>query len=116
MQAQEFKARVRKDDMVQVMAGKDKGKRGKITRVLTKTQRVLVDGINLVTRHVRPNRANPQGGLMKKESPIHISNVMLVDPKTLSPTRIGKKFVEGKKSGKGKWVRVAKKSGTVLDQ
>lgn len=106
---------VRAGDLVQVMAGKDKGKQGKITRILLKTEQVMVDGVNVAKRHVRPSQQHPQGGIITKELPIHISNVMIVDPKTGKPTRVGKKLEKDKKSGKERWVRVAKDSGTSLE-
>ena len=88
---------------------KDKGKQGQVLEVLTKTNRVKVKDINVVTRHVKPTAQSPQGGTTRKEASIHISNVMLLDPKTNKPTRIGKKLVDGKS------VRVAKASGSVLN-
>jgi large subunit ribosomal protein L24 len=102
------KVLIKKNDMVVVIAGKDKGKQGQVLEVLTKSARVRVKDINVVTRHVKPSQQNPQGGTTRKEASLHISNVMLLDPKTGKPTRIGKKLVDGK------MVRVAKKSGTVL--
>ena len=102
------KCLIKKNDTVIVIAGKDKGKQGQVLEVLTKTGRVRVKDVNVVTRHVKPNQQNPQGGTTRKEAALHISNVMLIDPKTGKPTRIGKKLVDGQ------MVRVAKKSGTVL--
>ena len=101
---------VKKGDSVIVISGNDKGKTGKILKVLVKDNRVVVEGVNVVSRHTKPSNANPDGGIIKKEAPIHASNVQLVDPKTNEPTRIGHKEVDGKK------VRFAKKSGTVLDK
>lgn len=95
-------------DEVIVIAGKDKGKRGKIASVSTKDSRVIVEGVNLVKRHTKPS-ANAEGGIVTKEAAIHVSNVMLADPKTGNPTRVGHKVENGKK------VRIAKKSGTALD-
>ncbi len=106
---------IRSGDLVQVIAGKDKGKQGKVVRIYAKTDRVLVEGVNSVKRHTRPTQKNPQGGIVAKELPIHISNVMFVDPSTGKPTRIGMKKVEDSKTKKTKYVRVAKASGTVLD-
>ena len=103
------KYRLKKGDMIVVIAGKDKGKQAKISKVLAGSARVVVDGVNMVTRATKPNQANPQGGLVSKEGSIHISNVMLLDPKTNKPTRVGKKVV------KGKITRIAKKSGTELN-
>jgi len=82
------KLTIRRGDLVAVIAGKDKGKQGKITRVLSKTERVVVEGVNVVKRHMKPSQTNPQGGIVTKESSIHVSNVNLVDPKTGKPTRV----------------------------
>lgn len=81
-------ARIRKDDMVQVMAGDAKGARGKVLRVLPDKDRVVVEGVNMVYRHVRKSKKNPQGGRIQKEAPIHLSNVMPIDPKSGHPTRV----------------------------
>ena len=88
-----------------VNAGNDKGKTGKVLEVLRDKDRVIVEGINMVSKHTKPNAKQPQGGIVKQEGSIHISNVQLVDPKTGAPTRIGYKIEDGKK------VRIAKKSG-----
>jgi large subunit ribosomal protein L24 len=101
---------VKKGDKVMVISGKDKGKTGVILEALPKKERVLVEGVNIVKKHTKPNQANPQGGIVSQEAPIHVSNVMLIDPKSGEPTRVGYK-VEGDKK-----VRVAKKSGEVLDK
>lgn len=114
MQAELQKTKLRTGDMVQVIAGKEKGKQGKITRIYVKTGRVLVEGLNKVKRHIKPSQMVPQGGILAKESPLHISNVMFLDPKTNKPTKLGRKRSDAK--GKGPvWLRVAKASGTVLD-
>lgn len=102
---------VRKGDQVLVIAGKDKGKKGKILEAYPSDSRVLVEGVNIIKRHTRPNQANPQGGIVEKEAPIHASNVMVLDPKSGEPTRIGKKILKD-----GKKVRYAKKSGEVIDK
>ncbi len=104
------KFRVKKGDTVYVNAGNDKGKTGKILEVIKEKDRVIVEGINMVSKHTKPNAKQPQGGIIKREAGIHISNVQLLDPakSTASkpvPTRAGYKFVDGKK------VRFAKKSG-----
>ena len=99
---------VKKGDTVVVISGNYKGKQGTVLKVITKDNRVVVEGVNVVSRHTRPSQANPDGGIIKKEAPIAISNVMLLDPKKNEPTRVGYKFEDGKK------VRYAKKSGTVL--
>ncbi|WP_102349430.1 50S ribosomal protein L24 [Bacillus sp. Marseille-P3661] len=101
---------VKKGDKVQVISGKDKGKQGVILEAFPKKDRVLVEGVNVIKKHSKPSQANPQGGIMSHEAPIHVSNVMPIDPKTGAPTRVGYKVIDGKK------VRIAKKSGEVLDK
>ncbi|MDQ1143266.1 MAG: 50S ribosomal protein L24 [Bacillus sp. (in: firmicutes)] len=100
---------VKKGDKVKVISGKDKGKTGVILAAYPKESRVLVEGVNIVKKHAKPSQANPQGGILSFEAPIHVSNVMPIDPKSGNPTRVGYKTVDGKK------VRVAK-SGEVLDK
>jgi len=102
-------AKVRKGDRVVVTAGRDKGKSGEVLRVYPAEERVLINGVNVVKRHQRQT-AKAQGGIVSKESPIHLSKIAHVDPKTGSPTRIGFKIL-----GDGRRVRFAKKSGEVLD-
>ena len=97
-----------KGDKVIVIAGRDKGKTGTIQKVIPEQNRVVVEGINLRKKNNKPSQKNPDGGIVEIYAPIDASNVMLVDPKTKQPTRIGHKEVKGKK------VRYAKKSGTVL--
>ncbi len=105
-------ARVRTDDTVVVIAGKDKGKTGRVLRVDTKHDKVYVEGLNMVKRHQRPvpGRPNLQVGVIEKEGPIHVSNVALADPKDGRPTRIGVVRRED-----GRRIRVAKRSGTEID-
>jgi large subunit ribosomal protein L24 len=103
-------ARIRKDDTVVVIAGKDKGKSGKVLRVLVKEERVLVEGVNLMKRHTKPDMANPNGGVISKEAPLHVSNVAVRDPNTGKATRVGFKIL-----GDGRKVRVAKGSGVQID-
>lgn len=98
---------LKRGDEVIVIAGKEKGKKGKITRVDTKNSRVIVEGVNLVKRHQRPTMTS-EGGIVTKEAGIHVSNVQLVDPKSGKATRVGYQVKDGKK------VRVAKKSGEVI--
>lgn len=100
---------VKKGDKVQVISGKDKGKRGVILKAIPKQNRVIVEGVNIVKKHVKPSQANPQGGIIEMEAPIHVSNVMPIDPETNEPTRVGYRFENGKK------IRYAKKSGKPLD-
>lgn len=100
---------VKTGDKVRIIAGKDKGKEGVIVKTIAATDRVVVEGINIVKKHQKPSNAYPQGGIIDVEAPIHVSNVMLLDPSTNEPTRVGFKEEDGKK------VRFAKKSGNVLD-
>ena len=100
------KLKIKKGDLVKVIAGDSKGTQGKITEVLLAKNRAIVEGANMVSKHTKPNAANPNGGIVKQEAAIHISNLMLVDPKTGATTRVGRK-----KNDAGKLVRVAKKSG-----
>ena len=100
------KLHIKKGDNVYVNAGNSKGQTGKVVKVLVKEQRAIVEGVNLVSKHTKPNSKNPQGGIEKAEAPVHISNLMVVDPKSGKPTRIGRK--EG---SNGKLVRYSKKSG-----
>jgi len=95
-------------DKVVVISGKDKGKEGIVLATKGAKNKVVVEGVNVVKKHIRPSQMNPEGGIVEFEAPIHASNVMVADPKTGKPTRVGIKVVEGKK------VRFAKKSGEVL--
>ena len=100
------KLHITKGDTVKVIAGDDRGKEGRVLSVEASKNRALVEGVNIVTKATKPNAQHPQGGLIKKEAPINISNIALVDPKSGKPTRIGFKIDE-----KGKKVRISKKSG-----
>lgn len=100
---------VKKNDNVKVIAGKDRGKEGKILKVYPKTNRVIIEGVNLVKRHTRPNQANPQGGIIEKEAPIHASNVMLLVNGEIN--RTGTRILND-----GSKVRFAKKTGDILDE
>ena len=99
---------LKKGDKVIVIAGRDKGKTGEIQKVIPELNRVVVEGVNIRKKHQKPTQANPEGSIVEVYAPIDASNVMLEDPKTKQPTRIGHKEVKGKK------VRFAKKSGTIL--
>ena len=99
------KLKIRKNDTVVVLAGEDKGKTGKVLKVFVEKQRVIVEGVNLVNKSTKPNAKNPQGGFVKQEAPIHISNLSLIDPKSGKATRVAIKH-EGKNV-----IRIAKKSG-----
>lgn len=100
------KLHIKKNDTVVVLAGQDKCKTGKVLKVLVDENRALVEGVNMVSKSTKPSAKNPQGGIVKQEAPIHISNLSLVDPKSGKPTRVGIKVAED-----GKKVRIAKKSG-----
>ena len=100
------KLKIRKGDLVKVIAGDSKGTQGKVIEVIVDKNRAVVEGANMVSKHTKPNAANPNGGIVKQEAAIHISNLALVDPKTGEATRVGRK-----KNAAGKLVRVAKKSG-----
>ena len=102
--------RIKKNDQVVVTAGKDKGARGRVLKVLIEQERVIVEGVNRVKRHQKPNRKSPQGGIIEKEGTIHLSNVMPVDPKTDKPTR-----VKAGQDKDGHKVRAAVRSGALLD-
>ena len=105
-------ARIKTDDRVVVISGKDRGKRGKVLRVDPKKDKVFVEGLNIIKRHQRPQQTaggQTAGGVIEREGPIHVSNVMLIDPKDDKPTRVGIEIVDGKR------LRVAKRSGQRLD-
>jgi large subunit ribosomal protein L24 len=102
-------AKIKKGDSVIVLTGKDKGRKGTVTKVMPEDNRVLVQGVNMVQRHTRPSQTNPNGGIVNKEASLHISNVAIADPSSGKPTRVGFK-IEGDKK-----VRVAKKSGEVIN-
>ena len=100
------KLHIKKGDSVIVITGESKGQKGRVLEVDREKYRALVEGINMVSKHTKPNTKAPQGGIIKKEAPVHISNLMLIDPASGKPTRIGKKLNE-----KDKLVRYSKKSG-----
>ena len=100
------KLHIKKNDTVVVLAGEDKGKTGKVLKVLVEKNRALVEGVNMVSKSTKPSAKNPQGGIVKMEAPIHISNLSLIDPKSGKATRVAVK-----KTDDGKKVRIAKKSG-----
>jgi large subunit ribosomal protein L24 len=103
-------AKLKRGDRVVVIAGKDKGKQGTIRQVITKTDRVIVDGVNIIKRHRRARSATQQSQIVEREAPIHRSNVMLIDPNTDEPTRVTFRRRED-----GSWVRVGKRSGEDIE-
>lgn len=106
--------KIRKNDSVIVISGNDRGKTGKVLKVLSKESKIIVEGINLRKRHTKPSQKNPQGGILEKEAPIHYSNVMIIDPKTNEPTRVGAKIVLDEKTGKKKSARMSRVSGEMI--
>ena len=106
--------KIRKNDTVMIIAGNDRGRTGKVLKVFPSTSRVIVEGINLRKRHTKANSKNPQGGILEKEAPIHYSNVMIIDPKTNEPTRVGAKIVLDEKTGKKKSARMSRVSGEMI--
>ena len=102
---------IRKDDTVAILAGDDKGKRGKVLRILREEGKVVVEGINRVYKHMKPSKRNPQGGRLSKEMPVAVSNVALIDPTTNAPTRVGVRF-----TADGAKELYAKKSGALIRQ
>ena len=103
-----IKLKIKSGDTVKIIAGDHKGSEGKVLRVYREKNKAVVEGVNMVSKHTKPSAKNPQGGIVKKEAPLHISNIALIDPKSKKPTRVGIK-VEGDKK-----VRFSKKSNQVL--
>ena len=106
--------KLKKEDNVVVISGNFKGKTGKILKVFPKKHRIIIEGVNLRKRHTKASQQNPQGGIIEKESPIDASNVMILDPKSNEPTRIGKKVIIDDKTGKKRSVRISRVSGEML--
>jgi large subunit ribosomal protein L24 len=100
------KLHIKKGDTVVVITGNNKGQKGRVLEVIRKTERAIVEGVNMMKKHTKPNAASPQGGIIEKEAPVHISNLMLFDAKAGAPTRIGRRL-----NDQGKLVRFSKKSG-----
>ena len=103
------KLHIRKGDTVKVIAGNDKGKTGKVLEVLLQKNRAIVEGINIITKHEKPSAGKPEGGIKKTEAAIHVSNLMLIDPASGNPTRVGRKL-----NDKGKLQRYSKKTGELI--
>ena len=106
---QQPKLHIRKGDTVKILAGDDKGKQGKVLEVNREKRRALVEGVNMMTKHTKPSAGKPEGGITKVESFIHISNLMLIDPASGNPTRVGRKL-----NDKGKLQRFSKKTGEII--
>jgi large subunit ribosomal protein L24 len=104
--------KIRKNDIVLVIAGNDRGKRGKVLKVYPDKQRIVVEGVRFIHRHQRPTQTQPQGGIVKREGSIHVSNVMLIDPKSGEPTRVGRKVLTG--GERKQRVRIAKASNEMI--
>ncbi|MDA7578216.1 50S ribosomal protein L24 [Flavobacteriales bacterium] len=104
------KIKIIKNDIVVVTTGNSKGVKGKVIKVFPKENKAMVEGVNLISKHTKPNAANPQGGIVKQEAKIHISNLVLIDPKSGDPTKVGRK----KEVKSGKLVRFAKKTGEAI--
>jgi large subunit ribosomal protein L24 len=103
------KLHIRKGDTVKILAGDDKGKTGRVLEVFPEQRKAIVEGINIVTKHEKPSAGKPEGGIKRTEAPVHISNLMLIDPASGKPTRVGRKLNE-----KGKLQRYAKKTGEFI--
>ena len=106
--------KIRKNDSVMVIAGNSRGKTGKVLKVYPETLRIIVEGVNIMKRHTRPSQKNPQGGIVQREAPIHVSNVMLLEPKGNQPTRVGTSVVKDETTGKKRRMRVAKATGEMF--
>jgi large subunit ribosomal protein L24 len=98
-----------KNDTVKILTGKYKGKIGKVLKVFPKENRIIVEGVNIIKRHTKPSQKNQQGGIVEKEGSINVSNVIIIDPKTNEPTRVGYKYLED-----GSKVRISRKTGEIL--
>ena len=106
--------KIHKNDNVVVSAGNDKGSTGKVLKVFPKISRIIVEGINIRKRHTKPSQKSPQGGIIEKEAPIHVSNVMLLDPKTNEATRLGAQIILDEKTGKKRRARVSRATGEMI--
>jgi large subunit ribosomal protein L24 len=109
MKSPNKKLHIKKDDTVKILSGNSRGRTAKVLQILTAENKAIVEGVNMVTKHVKPSAQNPEGGRNEQEAPIHMSKLMLVDPATGEPTRIGRKLNE-----KGKLQRYSKKTGEFI--
>ncbi|HXX63512.1 MAG TPA: 50S ribosomal protein L24 [Bacteroidota bacterium] len=106
--------KIRKNDNVMVIAGNARGKTGKVLKVYPEKERVIIEGVNIMKRHSRPSQKNPQGGIIQREAPIHVSNVMLIDPKSNQVTRVGSKIASDPTTGKKRRLRVSRATGETM--
>jgi large subunit ribosomal protein L24 len=106
--------KIHKNDTVMVIAGNARGKTGKVLKVYPDRERIIIEGVNIIKRHTRPSQKNPQGGIVQREGTIHVSNVMLIDPKTNEPTRVGTVVTKDETTGKKRRMRVAKATGEMF--
>lgn len=106
--------KIRKNDMVMVISGNYSGKTGKVLKVFPKESKIIIEGINMRKRHTKPTQRSPQGGILEKEAPINVSNVMILDPKSNEPTRIGARIILDDKTGKKKIARISMISGEMI--
>ena len=111
------KLHIKKGDTVIVNAGESKGQQGKVLQILVDDERAIVEGVNMISKHTKPNAKNPQGGIVKQEAPIHISNLQPIDPKSGKATRVGKKLVHSDRKNKDVYVRCCKNPdcGEIID-
>jgi large subunit ribosomal protein L24 len=107
--------KIHKNDNVMIISGNDKGKSGKVLKVFPSKSRIIVEGINIRKRHTKPNQKNPQGGILEKEASIHVSNVLLIDPKSNQPTRLGTQIILDEKTKKKRRIRVSRVSGEMIE-
>lgn len=110
------KLHVKRGDQVLVIAGNDKGTKGRVLSVFPSKERVLVEGVNMKTHHDKPSQQNQQGGRIRREAPVHVSNVKVIDPKTGNATRVGRRKLEGDGKTPSRWVRYSKDSNEVIDK
>jgi large subunit ribosomal protein L24 len=106
--------KIKKNDTVLVIAGNARGKTGKVLKIFPAKDKVIVEGVNIIKRHTKPSQKNPHGGIVQKEAPIHVSNIMFVDPRTNEATRLGVQRITDEKTGKQHQVRMSKKSGEMV--
>ncbi len=106
--------KIKKNDMVFVIAGNDKGKTGKVLKVFPKNNKVIIEGINIRKKHTKPSQKNPQGGILEIELPINASNIMILDPKTDEPTRLGAQIILDENTGKKKRARISRATGEMI--